>query len=153
MRSRRCFSFLELFILLELTIRLHWFHKSCEDRKSENWLSGFSYSVFFCFFVLFSVCVPTQLRVDPIPICSFCLGTKESNRDKQPEELLSCADCGSSGKSCRLMLRKIEKSCRLQNCWPIPKRKHMHTKAQSCVNAPHKCNFMDEAQYYLPKMC
>ncbi|MEQ2282430.1 hypothetical protein AMECASPLE_000646 [Ameca splendens] len=38
-----------------------------------------------------------QLRVDPIPICSFCLGTKESNRDKWPEELLSCADCGSSG--------------------------------------------------------
>uniref|UniRef100_A0A1A8F158 histone acetyltransferase n=1 Tax=Nothobranchius korthausae TaxID=1143690 RepID=A0A1A8F158_9TELE len=38
-----------------------------------------------------------QLRVDPIPICSFCLGTKESNRDKHPEELLSCADCGSSG--------------------------------------------------------
>uniref|UniRef100_A0A3P9M003 histone acetyltransferase n=1 Tax=Oryzias latipes TaxID=8090 RepID=A0A3P9M003_ORYLA len=38
-----------------------------------------------------------QLRVDPIPICSFCLGTKESNRDKRAEELLSCADCGSSG--------------------------------------------------------
>ncbi|XP_053720495.1 histone acetyltransferase KAT6B isoform X2 [Synchiropus splendidus] len=38
-----------------------------------------------------------QLRVDPIPICSFCLGTKESNRDKWPEELLSCSDCGSSG--------------------------------------------------------
>uniref|UniRef100_W5KBF5 histone acetyltransferase n=1 Tax=Astyanax mexicanus TaxID=7994 RepID=W5KBF5_ASTMX len=38
-----------------------------------------------------------QPRVDPIPICSFCLGTKESNRDKRPEELLSCADCGSSG--------------------------------------------------------
>ncbi|MGH0116734.1 UNVERIFIED_CONTAM: hypothetical protein FKN15_021282 [Acipenser sinensis] len=38
-----------------------------------------------------------QLRADPIPICSFCLGTKESNRDKTPEELLSCADCGSSG--------------------------------------------------------
>lgn len=56
-----------------------------------------------CPFLLFkqflSVCVPTQLRVDPIPICSFCLGTKESNRDKRPEELLSCADCGSSGKS------------------------------------------------------
>uniref|UniRef100_A0A452HWP4 histone acetyltransferase n=1 Tax=Gopherus agassizii TaxID=38772 RepID=A0A452HWP4_9SAUR len=34
---------------------------------------------------------------DPIPICSFCLGTKESNREKKPEELLSCADCGSSG--------------------------------------------------------
>lgn len=53
----------------------------------------------FLFFKQFvSVCVPTQLRVDPIPICSFCLGTKESNRDKRPEELLSCADCGSSGK-------------------------------------------------------
>uniref|UniRef100_A0A3Q2YGK6 histone acetyltransferase n=1 Tax=Hippocampus comes TaxID=109280 RepID=A0A3Q2YGK6_HIPCM len=39
----------------------------------------------------------SRLRVDPIPICSFCLGTKESNRDKRPEELLSCADCGSSG--------------------------------------------------------
>ncbi|XP_036402215.1 histone acetyltransferase KAT6B-like isoform X2 [Megalops cyprinoides] len=38
-----------------------------------------------------------QPRADPIPICSFCLGTKESNRDKRPEELLSCADCGSSG--------------------------------------------------------
>ncbi|MCJ8730490.1 hypothetical protein PDJAM_G00184990 [Pangasius djambal] len=38
-----------------------------------------------------------QPRADPIPICSFCLGTKESNRDKTPEELLSCADCGSSG--------------------------------------------------------
>ncbi|XP_016313107.1 histone acetyltransferase KAT6B [Sinocyclocheilus anshuiensis] len=36
-------------------------------------------------------------RADPIPICSFCLGTKESNREKRPEELLSCADCGSSG--------------------------------------------------------
>ncbi|XP_075805986.1 histone acetyltransferase KAT6B isoform X3 [Microtus pennsylvanicus] len=38
-----------------------------------------------------------QPRADPIPICSFCLGTKESNREKKPEELLSCADCGSSG--------------------------------------------------------
>ncbi|KAL4641096.1 histone acetyltransferase KAT6B-like [Arapaima gigas] len=37
-----------------------------------------------------------QPRADPIPICSFCLGTKESNRDRRPEELLSCADCGSS---------------------------------------------------------
>ncbi|XP_077310166.1 histone acetyltransferase KAT6B isoform X4 [Lithobates pipiens] len=38
-----------------------------------------------------------QPRADPIPICSFCLGTKESNREKKPEELISCADCGSSG--------------------------------------------------------
>ncbi|KPP73739.1 hypothetical protein Z043_107155 [Scleropages formosus] len=35
-------------------------------------------------------------RADPIPICSFCLGSKETNRDRKPEELLSCADCGSS---------------------------------------------------------
>ncbi|KAG7262531.1 hypothetical protein CRUP_016821 [Coryphaenoides rupestris] len=34
---------------------------------------------------------------EPIPICSFCLGTKEHNRDKKPEELISCADCGNSG--------------------------------------------------------
>uniref|UniRef100_A0A3P8W127 Uncharacterized protein n=1 Tax=Cynoglossus semilaevis TaxID=244447 RepID=A0A3P8W127_CYNSE len=34
---------------------------------------------------------------EPIPICSFCLGTKEQNRDKKPEELVSCADCGNSG--------------------------------------------------------
>ncbi|CAH2275152.1 histone acetyltransferase KAT6A [Pelobates cultripes] len=34
---------------------------------------------------------------DPIPICSFCLGTKEHNREKKPEELISCADCGNSG--------------------------------------------------------
>ncbi|TRY91212.1 hypothetical protein DNTS_018842 [Danionella cerebrum] len=34
---------------------------------------------------------------EPIPICSFCLGTKEQNREKQPEELISCADCGNSG--------------------------------------------------------
>ncbi|XP_035766511.1 histone acetyltransferase KAT6A [Neolamprologus brichardi] len=38
---------------------------------------------------------------EPIPICSFCLGTKEQNRDKKPEELISCADCGNSGE-CRL---------------------------------------------------
>lgn len=89
-------------ILLEPTICLQWFHKSWEDKMSEN-------RPFRLFILcLFSVCVPTQLRVDPIPICSFCLGTKESNRDKQPEELLSCADCGSSGKSCRLMLPKIK---------------------------------------------
>ncbi|XP_028851864.1 histone acetyltransferase KAT6A isoform X2 [Denticeps clupeoides] len=34
---------------------------------------------------------------EPIPICSFCLGTKEQNRDKKAEELISCADCGNSG--------------------------------------------------------
>nr|XP_033805229.1 histone acetyltransferase KAT6A [Geotrypetes seraphini]XP_033805231.1 histone acetyltransferase KAT6A [Geotrypetes seraphini]XP_033805232.1 histone acetyltransferase KAT6A [Geotrypetes seraphini] len=34
---------------------------------------------------------------EPIPICSFCLGTKEQNRERKPEELISCADCGNSG--------------------------------------------------------
>ncbi|XP_032868485.1 histone acetyltransferase KAT6B [Amblyraja radiata] len=34
---------------------------------------------------------------DPFPICSFCLGTKECNREKKTEDLISCADCGSSG--------------------------------------------------------
>ncbi|KAI4821185.1 hypothetical protein KUCAC02_029127, partial [Chaenocephalus aceratus] len=40
---------------------------------------------------------PCQPVAEPIPICSFCLGTKEQNRDKRPEELISCADCGNSG--------------------------------------------------------
>lgn len=44
-----------------------------------------------------------QPVVEPIPICSFCLGTKEQNRDKKPEELISCADCGNSGE-CRFKL-------------------------------------------------
>lgn len=39
-----------------------------------------------------------QPVAEPIPICSFCLGTKEQNRDKRPEELISCADCGNSGE-------------------------------------------------------
>ena len=42
---------------------------------------------------------PSQPVAEPIPICSFCLGTKEQNRDKKPEELISCADCGNSGES------------------------------------------------------
>ncbi|XP_022251988.1 histone acetyltransferase KAT6A-like isoform X2 [Limulus polyphemus] len=33
----------------------------------------------------------------PIPICSFCRGTAESNREGVSEELISCADCGNSG--------------------------------------------------------
>ncbi|CAM9167933.1 unnamed protein product [Lampetra planeri] len=42
-------------------------------------------------------CVDKNPVAEPIPICSFCLGTKEQNRDKKPEELISCADCGNSG--------------------------------------------------------
>lgn len=103
-----------------------------------NRLSGFSYSVFF------SACVPTQLRVDPIPICSFCLGTKESNRDKQPEELLSCADCGSSGKSSRLTLHKIKYPA--VNCWLT-----RTYEAQSWVNTSYKYNFTGWMRYYSPE--
>lgn len=44
-------------------------------------------------------------RIDPFPapktnpsaICSFCLGTVEQNKQKKPEELISCHDCGNSG--------------------------------------------------------
>uniref|UniRef100_G3TEZ7 histone acetyltransferase n=1 Tax=Loxodonta africana TaxID=9785 RepID=G3TEZ7_LOXAF len=56
-------------------------------------------------------------RADPIPICSFCLGTKESNREKKPEELLSCADCGSSGHpSCLKFCPECKtcSACRIQ---------------------------------------
>ncbi|ESP04027.1 hypothetical protein LOTGIDRAFT_110219 [Lottia gigantea] len=36
-------------------------------------------------------------RVKPLPICSYCYGTVESNRTGEKEDLISCADCGSSG--------------------------------------------------------
>ncbi|XP_076348841.1 uncharacterized protein LOC143246272 isoform X2 [Tachypleus tridentatus] len=38
-----------------------------------------------------------SLKAVPIPICSFCRGTAESNREGVSEELISCADCGNSG--------------------------------------------------------
>ncbi|XP_071106629.1 histone acetyltransferase KAT6B-like isoform X4 [Haliotis cracherodii] len=34
----------------------------------------------------------------PLPLCSFCLGPAEKNRDGKFEELISCATCGSSDK-------------------------------------------------------
>lgn len=126
MRSQLCFSFLELQVHIFAAMSLnHTLDLSfcsngqyvCSALTNPGRIkcpkTGFqAFHTLFCFFFFLSlsfVCVPTQLRVDPIPICSFCLGTKESNRDKQPEELLSCADCGSSGKSCCLMLHKIKK--------------------------------------------
>ena len=36
-------------------------------------------------------------KVSPSSICSFCLGTSEQNKQKTPEELVSCHDCGNSG--------------------------------------------------------
>ncbi|GAB1611084.1 hypothetical protein Ahia01_001395400, partial [Argonauta hians] len=39
----------------------------------------------------------SKKRALPMPLCSFCLGTVEQNRNSVPEELISCADCGNSG--------------------------------------------------------
>ena len=36
-------------------------------------------------------------KVNPSAVCSFCLGTAERNKQKQPEELISCHECGNSG--------------------------------------------------------
>ncbi|ELT92280.1 hypothetical protein CAPTEDRAFT_224752 [Capitella teleta] len=33
----------------------------------------------------------------PLPLCSFCLGADDKNRDGVPEQLISCADCGNCG--------------------------------------------------------
>lgn len=38
-----------------------------------------------------------ESKVKPNMVCSFCLGTSESNRDNQAEELISCYECGNSG--------------------------------------------------------
>ncbi|XP_076327010.1 LOW QUALITY PROTEIN: uncharacterized protein LOC143233960 [Tachypleus tridentatus] len=40
---------------------------------------------------------PLFNKAVPIPLCSFCRGTAESNREGVSEELISCADCGNSG--------------------------------------------------------
>ena len=50
-------------------------------------------------------------RAQPSPLCGFCLGTAEKNRDGVPEVLISCADCGNSGKTRKLRKaseRKVE---------------------------------------------
>ena len=36
-------------------------------------------------------------KAKPSNVCSFCLGTKENNRDKKAEDLISCHECGNSG--------------------------------------------------------
>lgn len=35
---------------------------------------------------------------NPSPYCDFCLGDEVSNKSGQPEILISCSDCGRSGK-------------------------------------------------------
>lgn len=39
-----------------------------------------------------------KTKANPSPYCDFCLGNEESNKKSgQPEELVSCSDCGRSG--------------------------------------------------------
>ena len=39
-----------------------------------------------------------KARAQPSPYCDFCLGdATENKKSGQPEELVSCADCGRSG--------------------------------------------------------
>ena len=49
--------------------------------------------------------VPIPEPMDPMPspkakpssVCSFCLGTEGSNKDRKAEKLISCHECGNSG--------------------------------------------------------
>ncbi len=51
--------------------------------------------------------IPIPEPMDPMPspktkpsaICSFCLGTEGSNKDRKAEKLISCHECGNSGHS------------------------------------------------------
>ena len=36
-------------------------------------------------------------KVKPSAVCSFCLGTESSNKERKSEELISCHECGNSG--------------------------------------------------------
>lgn len=50
--------------------------------------------------------------VEPSPVCGFCLGTTESNKEKHPEQLLSCVDCGNSGHpSCLKFSEELTRQC------------------------------------------
>ena len=41
---------------------------------------------------------PKKKKFDASTVCGFCLGTADCNKDGEEEELISCADCGNSGK-------------------------------------------------------
>ncbi|XP_022246086.1 histone acetyltransferase KAT6B-like isoform X2 [Limulus polyphemus] len=55
-----------------------------------------------------------QKKAVPIPICSFCRGTADSNREGVSEKLISCADCGNSGHPNCLKYSQ-ELTARIQN--------------------------------------
>lgn len=46
-------------------------------------------------------------RAEPSPLCGFCLGTAEKNKDGVPEILISCADCGNSGMYSNIKLASV----------------------------------------------
>ena len=52
-------------------------------------------------------------RAAPSAYCDFCLGDAVSNKKSgQPEELLSCSDCGRSGKLIYNILDKTLYACK-----------------------------------------
>lgn len=102
-----------------------------------SYSAGVSRAVVTCHFLihLFSSLFPLQPVAEPIPICSFCLGTKEQNRDKRPEELISCADCGNSGE-CLLVKSHLQSgaSCFFTFC--KNKKPNLRPRSWSC-----KCHY------------
>ncbi|EDV25308.1 uncharacterized protein TRIADDRAFT_55230 [Trichoplax adhaerens] len=49
------------------------------------------------FYRLVSRSIKRKKKIEPSPICSFCLQPAKKNRSNEYEELLSCVDCGNSG--------------------------------------------------------
>lgn len=56
-----------------------------------------SLSNWFLQFILIAFC-SLQPCANPIPVCSYCCGTSHCNKAGKNEALLSCAECGNSGK-------------------------------------------------------
>lgn len=57
-------------------------------------------------------------KAKPSAICSFCLGTEESNSNKQPEGLISCHECGNSGHpSCLRYSKELVEYIKADGPW------------------------------------
>jgi hypothetical protein len=71
---------------------MKWPFKNTDiDRSNVDW-------DFIVEILLQAAILSKKPKADPSPLCGFCLGTAEKNRDGVPEVLISCADCGNSGK-------------------------------------------------------
>jgi hypothetical protein len=46
---------------------------------------------------VFYIVIGVLLFILLIALCCFCLGDEHKNRNGEPEDLISCADCGNSG--------------------------------------------------------